>query len=303
MEIPRYFIEKTSRQFGAQGGAWARELPSIAEHCIEGWRLTDCAPVKELSINFVCMCTSSVHGDAVLKIQGPHPERYTEIEALEIFGGRNCCRILERDMERAAMLLQRVTPGTSLRALPDRDRQLSIGAEMIRRLPVPAAGARRIPTYSMWLSNADAMLAHTKSPRALIDLMEKAHEQYQAVAASGGPHLLLHGDLHHDNILQAGGAWLAIDPQGVIGPPVLEAGRFIQNHDMMDYRLMDWPEVERTVRTLAGLIRQPSILVLRALFVLHALSIVWDWEMNVQAEKLRDGVEQCRRILEAIAEG
>ena len=42
--------------------------------------------------------------------------------------------------------------------------------------------------------------------------------------------MLLHGDLHHQNILlseQRG--WIAIDPKGVIGAPCLEAGRYLIN--------------------------------------------------------------------------
>jgi streptomycin 6-kinase len=29
--------------------------------------------------------------------------------------------------------------------------------------------------------------------------------------------LVLHGDLHHDNILNDGNDWLTIDPKGIIG--------------------------------------------------------------------------------------
>jgi streptomycin 6-kinase len=40
----------------------------------------------------------------------------------------------------------------------------------------------------------------------------------------------LHGDLHHENILRnESGGWIAIDPKGVIGPRVMECGRFLHN--------------------------------------------------------------------------
>ena len=42
--------------------------------------------------------------------------------------------------------------------------------------------------------------------------------------------MLLHGDLHHENILlDASGNWKAIDPQGRIGEQCLECGRFLLN--------------------------------------------------------------------------
>ena len=43
------------------------------------------------------------------------------------------------------------------------------------------------------------------------------------------PDVLLHGDLHHDNILQNGNDWLVIDPKGVIGEPEYEVTAFIRN--------------------------------------------------------------------------
>ncbi len=40
---------------------------------------------------------------------------------------------------------------------------------------------------------------------------------------------MLHGDLHHDNILQQGNDWLIIDPKGVIGEQAYEIAAFIRN--------------------------------------------------------------------------
>src|SRR5579859_7333229 len=42
--------------------------------------------------------------------------------------------------------------------------------------------------------------------------------------------MLLHGDLHHDNILMAGRQpWLAIDPKGLVGEPAYETGALLRN--------------------------------------------------------------------------
>ena len=44
-----------------------------------------------------------------------------------------------------------------------------------------------------------------------------------------GPDVLLHGDLHHYNVLQKGDAWVIIDPKGVIGETAYEVAAFIRN--------------------------------------------------------------------------
>ena len=42
--------------------------------------------------------------------------------------------------------------------------------------------------------------------------------------------MLLHGDLHHWNILRATRElWLAIDPKGVVGEPAYEVGALMRN--------------------------------------------------------------------------
>jgi streptomycin 6-kinase len=42
--------------------------------------------------------------------------------------------------------------------------------------------------------------------------------------------VVLHGDLHHDNIVAATRApWLAIDPKGVVGEPAYETGALLRN--------------------------------------------------------------------------
>ena len=41
--------------------------------------------------------------------------------------------------------------------------------------------------------------------------------------------MLLHGDLHHDNILKNGDEWLIIDPKGFIGDPAFEAAAYLCN--------------------------------------------------------------------------
>jgi streptomycin 6-kinase len=41
--------------------------------------------------------------------------------------------------------------------------------------------------------------------------------------------VLLHGDLHHFNILSAEDSWLAIDPKGIVGEPAYEVGAWMRN--------------------------------------------------------------------------
>lgn len=66
----------------------------------------------------------------------------------------------------------------------------------------------------------DDLQGHIKQAHAIVD-------ELQSTAQS---HHLLHGDLHHDNILlDALGNGIAIDPKGVIGEAAYEVGAFMCN--------------------------------------------------------------------------
>jgi streptomycin 6-kinase len=57
--------------------------------------------------------------------------------------------------------------------------------------------------------------------------------------------VLLHGDLHHWNVLRAQREpWLVIDPHGVIGEPAYETGALLRNPND---RLLDLPDPPRTL--------------------------------------------------------
>ena len=57
--------------------------------------------------------------------------------------------------------------------------------------------------------------------------------------------VLLHGDLHHDNILSAERApWLAIDPKGLVGEPAYETGAWLRNSHP---ELLNSPHPARTL--------------------------------------------------------
>lgn len=60
-----------------------------------------------------------------------------------------------------------------------------------------------------------------------------------ALLASTPHAVVLHGDLHHDNILQADRGWLAIDPQAVWGDPAYEPANAFRNPEGAEALALD----------------------------------------------------------------
>jgi streptomycin 6-kinase len=118
------------------------------------------------------------------------------------------------------------------------------------------------------------------------------------------PTVLLHGDLHHDNILRGrDGQWLVIDPQGVAGPAFLEAGRFIQNHVVPPTGAIDLDETSKVIQYVSSRLEQPWGRIARTLFLLHLLSMCWSYEMNESAEELGRQKGQCVELRRLAVQG
>ena len=124
------------------------------------------------------------------------------------------------------LLLECAIPGTSLKSyFPEKDDEaINITANVIKRLhkaPIPSAYV--FPHIKDWLA---ALAGDLKIPA---QYLQKARTLCDQLLKTAGPDVLLHGDLHHDNILQNGKTWVVIDPKGVIGELAYEVVAFIKN--------------------------------------------------------------------------
>lgn len=161
--------------------------------------------------------------DAVLKVTPPDDdESDEEADALALWDGDGAVRLLRHDRERRALLIERAQPGTDISTLPDEE-ATAVAIELGLRLWQPAARPFRwigdhVPR---WLDNAERS---TDPGRELVAL---ARELYASLAV--GRSTLVHGDLHHHNILDAGGRYLAIDAKAMLGEPEFDVPSFLWN--------------------------------------------------------------------------
>ena len=232
MQLSQAFVEQVHEVFGDRGQRWLGRLAGVVDQCRDRWGLRDGVVCSQLSMSYIEFATAASGQRVALKVGVPHPELFTEMEALGLYNGCGAVRLLDADRQLGALLMQRVQPGTMLWQLGDNQEQTGIAASVMRELPVPVPVSHHLPTFSQWVGRA-FRLARTQRdrqeclPRDLIDMAEQAFEH---IKRSADDDVVLHGDLHHENILlddQCG--WLAIDPKGVIGPRCLEVGRFLQN--------------------------------------------------------------------------
>jgi len=150
---------------------------------------------------------------AVLKVQLPHRESEHEAAALELWDGDGAIRLLDCEPEEHALLLERCVPGTPLSAA-GAETALDVFVELLPRLWKPAGAPFRplAEEAAWWLGSLEASTEFEPG------LLGAALEALRELPPTQGEEVLLHQDLHGDNVLAAEREpWLAIDPKPLAG--------------------------------------------------------------------------------------
>jgi streptomycin 6-kinase len=142
-------------------------------------------------------------------------------------------RLLEVDEAEGAMLLERIQPGIPVETLQDDEESTRIAAHVMQQIRHSPQQGGRYRTVEGWATRG------MRNLRAEFDggtgpfprrLVEQAEAIFAELVPSMEEQVVLHGDLHHWNILSAGErGWLVIDPKGVVGEPAYETGAWLRN--------------------------------------------------------------------------
>lgn len=273
------FARNVEGAWGEDGARWLAGLPSTVRRIAADWDLTIGAPF-ELSYHYVTAVTCSNGDPAVLKLGVPAGTSLAEeAPALAAFAGRGAVRLLRADLDRGALLLERVLPGWRARDLvPGRDHEATSAAvTVMRRLHVPPPPGCALPEVAAQVTAFDSYAAvHRDAGPLPLDLVVRAGALMRELCASATDRVVLHGDLHHDNILRASREpWLAIDPHGSVGDPGYETGALLYNPDPDNRDETLTALVPARVEQLAGDLAMPVDRVVAWGFVKAVLSDVW----------------------------
>ena len=201
---------------------------------------------------------------AVLKVQQPHRESEHEAAALELWDGDGAVRLLDSEPEERALLLPRLwkragAPFSTLAA------EAAWWADSLRE------------TWERFARPFERRLLDA----ALEALLELPRTQ--------GPQVLLHQDLHGDNVLAAQREpWLAIDPKPLVGEREFGIAPVVRSRELGHSRRDVLNRFDRLTAEL-GLDRE------RARGWTIAQTIAWAFDGDVR----QTHVESARWLLEA----
>jgi streptomycin 6-kinase len=230
--IPDNFVRFMQIQHGENGLAWLARLPDILVTCEQRWHIKLGIPFANLSYHYVISGTRDDGTHVVVKAFSPTGEFALQAEALHLFGGRGSVRLLDDDPTNEVQLLEYAEPGTLLSTLEDDEKAISIATSVMRQLWRPVPSGSPFPTILKWGAGLVRLRRYYDGGTGPFParLVEEAETLFAELSTSMAEPMLLHGDLHQENILAAGHErWLAIDPKGLIGEPAYEIGPLLHN--------------------------------------------------------------------------
>jgi streptomycin 6-kinase len=197
------------------------------------WGLTLGEPYPPGAAGYAVRATLPDGSPAVLKLIDLHRESEHEADALARWDGAGAVRLLDRTDDGSAVLIERCEPGTPLSAAGP-ESALAVLTGLLPRLWVPAGP----PFHSLadeagwWVSYLPDEWEAAGRPfeRRLVDA---AVEALTALGPTQREQVLLHQDLHGDNVLAAEREpWLAIDPKPLVGEREFAVAPIVRSHEL-----------------------------------------------------------------------
>lgn len=228
-QLPQRFIEHNQ-----EDPAWLDALPNLLQQLARRWALRIAPPFPEIAFNYVAPAWRASGEPCVIKVSRHLEETRSEIGALSVWDGRGAVRVLEADPEVGALLIERVEPGETLVKVADADDEAAtrVAARLLQKLWLPVPEPTDLRPLSRWCEAFDRnRAALSRGDRGFpAPLFQRADALRRDLLASTRDAVVLHGDLHHHNVLRSHREpWLAIDPKGLYGDRYFDICQFLRN--------------------------------------------------------------------------
>lgn len=218
-----------NKAVAAGASYWLNQLPVLVASLEAEWSFSVGRPLDGGSESFVAEVLLDDGTPAVLKLLIPRDRDASanEITVLRLSGGEGCARLLRDDEARGALLLERLGRSLHELALPIEQRHeiLCSAAARIWR-PAPDCGLPTGAEKGQWLidfitatwEEFDRPCSERAIEYALACARRRidAHDDERAV--------LVHGDVHQWNVLEASDGFKLIDPDGLLAEAEYDMG-------------------------------------------------------------------------------
>lgn len=249
-------------------------MSNLVRHYSELWKLSDIHKLKETPTGQVYRVESK-YGASVLKI-------FTDLGVkdelggtvfLEACSGDGTVKLYEHDDK--AQLIEYL-PGENLYSFSKDGKEneaTTVFIDIIKKIHSHEAIAKEKLTTLSYLFK---IFDRVSSPQNLSEIFDRAKAMSKELLETQVDEVLLHGDLHHENVLKnSNGVYVCFDPKGMIGDPSYELGTTLKNPWGYPKISQDIETFKSRAKTFSEELQLPYDRIIGFAFVHLCLSIGW----------------------------
>ncbi|MBM6618807.1 aminoglycoside phosphotransferase family protein [Bacillus suaedaesalsae] len=216
-----------------KGKQWLQELPQLLKRIEKKYAITFTAssPFK-LSYNFVVPAVNVEGKRVVVKMSVPNKELEREANWLTHYQNGQIVTLLEYDHEDGFLIMEHLQPGVPLSHIMDDTLAVEVTAKLMESIWQEPKVGHSFPSIVDWTQGLNRIREKFNGKTGPFDqkLVDLAEERFRYLFHTMKLPVLLHGDLHQDNILSSDKGWKIIDPKGVIGEREVDIIPFLRNY-------------------------------------------------------------------------
>jgi len=230
--LPEQFIKTIKDIHKEKGEIWLENFEDLCNRCEIRWNMKILSPF-ELSYNFVAPILIDGQKNAVIKLSVPNEEFNSEVEALREFKDNEFVKVIDSDLNEGILILEQLLPGDTLATIENEQEAMGIAVKVMKNLWKAAPKSTKIPSIISRENSLSRIVE--KFPNGIgpisKEMLLDAFDIFREMNRTQSTKYLLHGDLHHYNILNAGeNSWKVIDPKGLIGEREYDIIQFLLNN-------------------------------------------------------------------------
>lgn len=209
--------------YGVKGKEWLKQLPEIISQIASKYQLKNLIPASNMNFNYVTFGYQNSKQIA-LKLSLDNALLLNEIDYLKSTQQHGAITLLYYNKN--MMIMEQAQPGITLKEMfPNNDKDATIiCCSLIKKLHTA-----KIRKNHNFKSIKELLKVLDKDLTIPKDILLKARSLRDNLLITTTQEVLLHGDLHHENILKHNNEWIAIDPKGFIGDPAFDIAGYLYN--------------------------------------------------------------------------
>lgn len=230
-EFTLTMLQRLREPFPMEIKRWEKYIDKDIEYLFYKWSIAEFSLVTTANSSIVFEAYSEVYGDVILKIiPSCFAKRYrSEQSMLDMLPSQISCKVIDKDDEKLALLLERVQPGDYVHLKNNREALKHIFSLISIFHSQNTADTASYDLFQPFMDffaldvqKAKVMLKENSLEFMVLSYACTLYERHFL----GLPQQLIHGDLCFKNLLKQGDHSVLIDPLGLVAPVEIEFANY-----------------------------------------------------------------------------